>query len=414
MHASNDQQSSRHLFRFLGLLSTVFAAAISILLLSLWLDGKAEVTLPTPTGTFAVGRAVQDWTDPVSIDPLAPQPGTKRELLVWIWYPARSPSSANSHDYLPAQVREPVESDRGPLIKLLTHDLAKVRAQSVPNLGVSTRQRSYSVVIMRSGASLAVWNYSTLAEDLASHGWVVVGFDAPYRSRIVVFPDGRVIRRLPQNDPERCLDLPAKEQERCAGKVLSAWTSDTAFVLDRLTALNASDPAGLFTGRLDMSRIGVFGHSFGGATAAQFCREDSRCKAGVDVDGALHGSVIEGGLREAFMFLLSDHSGEYDPQANQVMANMQSVYAHLPPNGRAFVEIRGASHFLFTDDGALLKSGIVMKALRTLGIVHLDGRRQLAVTAYCLRRFLDETLNGGRASNLKIPSIQYPELKTLE
>jgi predicted alpha/beta-hydrolase family hydrolase len=57
---------------------------------------------------------------------------------------------------------------------------------------------------MRAGASLEVWNYSALAEDLAGHGYVVVGFDAPYRTGVVVFPDGRMMRRTPENNPELC------------------------------------------------------------------------------------------------------------------------------------------------------------------------------------------------------------------
>jgi len=54
---------------------------------------------------------------------------------------------------------------------------------------------------MRAGASAEVWNYSTLAEDLASHGYVVVGFDAPYRTNVVV-SRRRVMRRRPENNPE--------------------------------------------------------------------------------------------------------------------------------------------------------------------------------------------------------------------
>ncbi len=104
-----------------------------------------------------------------------------------------------------------------------------------------------------------------------------------------------------------------------------------------LERLNASDASGKFTGRLDMTRVGVFGHSFGGAAAALFCHEDSRCKAGIDVDGAPHGSVIQAGINRPFMFLLSDHSHESGPESSQVGANIQSIYDRLPPDGRAFI-----------------------------------------------------------------------------
>jgi predicted dienelactone hydrolase len=279
---------------------------------------------------------------------------------------------------------------------------------------VSPQQRSYPVVIMRAGASLEVWNYSTLAEDLASHGYVVVGFDAPYRTGLIVFPDGRVMRRIPENNPELCLEKTGQEREQCANRLLTAWTADIAFVLDRLEQLNASDASGKFTGRLDMTRIGAFGHSFGGAAAALFCHEDSRCKAGVDVDGAPHGSVVEAGIQRPFLFLLSDHSRESDPESGQIMANIRSIYDRLPPDGRAFVGIRGANHFLFSDDGALLKSHIVMRTLRMLGIVGIDGPRQLAVTAYCLRSFFDGYLKGTSISRLNISSPLYAEVEVLK
>src|SRR5207249_12323590 len=76
--------------------------------------------------------------------------------------------------------------------------------------------------------------------------------------------------------------------------------------------------SGKFTGRLDMSRVGVFGHSLGGATAAQFCHDDSRCKAGIDVDGAPLGSVIRDGIPRPFMFLLSEHGGSSDAESRPI------------------------------------------------------------------------------------------------
>ena len=410
----NVPRLARRIFKGFAALVIFGVLGIGLLLGSLWLEHRTEVTLPIPTGAFAVGRAIYDWADDVAVDTLAPVPGTKRELLVWIWYPAAGQSAAID-DYLPVPLRAEVERSSGALIsRFLTRDLSKVHAHSTRNSEVSSQQRCYPVVIMRAGASGEVWTYSSLAEDLASHGYVVVGFDAPYRTNIVVFPDGRVMRRLPENNPELCLGMTGQEQVHCVNRLLTAWIADIAFVLDRLERLNTSDASGKFTGRLDISRVGIFGHSFGGATAAQFCHEDSRCKAGIDVDGAPHGSVIQAGIHRPFMFLLSDHSRESDPESHHILANMQSIYDRLPADGRLRIVIRGANHFLFSDDGALLKSHIVLGTLRMIGILGIDGRRQLAVTTYCVHSFFDAYLNGKGVSRLKLRSPLYPEIQVLE
>lgn len=387
---------------------------ILALLRSLWLEHRTEVTLPTPTGQFAVGRAVYNWADDAHSDTLAPAPGAKRELLVWIWYPsAPGQSAAVIDDYIPDPMRAAgARADQVPLIiRLLTRDPSRVHAHSLRNPDVSPQQQSYPVVIMRAGASSEVTNYSTLAEDLASHGYIVVGFDAPYRTRLVVFPDGRVIARTAENDPEL---FSGKELDRVGNKLLAAWTADIAFVLDRLEQLNVSDASGRFTGRLDMTRVGVFGHSFGGATAAQFCHDDSRCRAGIDVDGNPFGSVVQAGIHKPFMFVLSDHGDLNDPESREIMAKIRSIYDRLPPDGRLLLAIRGANHFTFSDDGALLKSRIMRGALRVFGGLRIDGRRQLAVTAYCVHSFFDTYLNETSVPPIKISTSLYPEIQVLE
>jgi len=405
---------ARRIFKGFSVAAMLGILGVGALVGSLWLERRTEVTLPAPTGPFAVGRALYDWVDDETLDPLAPVPGNKRELLVWIWYPAAAgQSGAVVDDYVPAAVRAPAGRVGGALIfGLLTRDLSKVHGHSARDPDVSPQQRSYPVAIMRAGASAGVMNYSTLAEDLASHGYVVVGFDAPYRTGLVVFPDGRVIARTPENNPEL---VSGDALTRRANKLLAAWTADIAFVLDQLDRLNASDASGKFKGRLDMTRVGVFGHSFGGATAAQFCSQDSRCKAGIDVDDSLHGSVIQAGIHKPFMFLLSDH-GDFssDAQTRQIQADIQSIYDRLPADGRLRIAIRGANHFTFSDDGALLKSRTVRGALRLLGKLGIDGRRQLAVTAYCVHSFFDAYLKEASVSRLKIFSPLYPEIQVLE
>ena len=58
----------------------------------MWLDHFRETKLPQPTGPFAVGRTTYVWKDPTHTDPMATEPGARRELLAWIWYPATQPS----------------------------------------------------------------------------------------------------------------------------------------------------------------------------------------------------------------------------------------------------------------------------------------------------------------------------------
>jgi dienelactone hydrolase len=372
-----------------------------------WLEHRSWVTLPVPTGSFAVGREIFDWTDS-AVDTLAPVAGARRELLVWMWYPAVRGPSAVIDEYLPIRLRPRIEEGGRNIWTLLTRDVSTVRGHSLREANFSPQQRSYPVVILRAGASSGVLNYSSLAEDLASHGYVVVGFDAPYRTGRVVFPDGRVMYRTAQNSPERCVVPDRVQMEQCVSPVFRAWTADTAFVLDRLAQLNTS--AGKFSGRLDLTRVGVVGHSFGGAVAAQFCHDDARCKAGVDIDGAPHGSVIQEGLRQPFLFLLSDHA--HEAGSAQILADIQSIYDRLPPDRRLRVVIRGAFHYMFSDDGALLKSSLVRGVLRVLGRLRMTGRRQLAMTSHCLHTFFDVYLTG--AGGLNIASPRYPEIQILK
>jgi predicted dienelactone hydrolase len=175
-------------------------------------------------------------------------------------------------------------SGRGtPISRFLTRDLSRVRAHGIRNAELSPQGRSYPVLLMRGGLAALVAGYTSLAEELASHGCVVVGFDAPYRSSVVVFPDGTAIQRAPEYNADL---VGGSQQEHLLNQLVRAWSADLGFAFDRLERLNASDPSVRFTGRLDMQRVGVFRHSLGGATALRFCHGDSRCKAGIAADGA--------------------------------------------------------------------------------------------------------------------------------
>ena len=400
----------RWLIKAMAAVVMLIVLGIALLLGLLLLDHNRDTALPAPTGPFPVGRATYLWTDDVHTDAMAPQPNTKRELVAWVWYPAAAATPSKPvDDYMPAPWRTALEREIGvPLTQFLTRDLARVHGHSIPDADLSPEQHSYPVVFMRAGLSALTLDYSTLAEDLASHGYVVVGFDAPYRTFVTVLPNGTVITRTPQNNADAFSGI---EQENLAGRLVQAWTADMTFALDQLERLNASDPSGRFVGRLDMQRVGVFGHSLGGATALQFCHDDSRCKAGIDVDGAPWGSVVRDGVTQPIMFLFSDHSTDAaDPQEKQIEANFQSLFDRLARNRCYQITIRGANHFMFSDDGAALKSPLLVRALRMLGIVKIDGRRQIAITEHFIDAFFDVYLKGAPASELN-SSPQYPEVE---
>ncbi len=215
---------------------------------------------------------------------------------------------------------------------------------SVDGAPLAPTPRTFPVLLMRGGSSAPVWNYTTLAENLASYGYVVVGFDIPYRTKTVVMANGAVATRTPENDPELAAE---RHDDATIQRLIDAWTRDLSRATDHLTRLNVSDSTGLFTGRLDLGRVGVFGHSFGGTAAAQFCVNDPRCRAGVDIDGGMFGSAANASISRPFMFLLGDHHREDGPQSTAIMHDIRAVYGRLPAATRKLVTIPGANHFFF-------------------------------------------------------------------
>jgi len=400
----------RRAVKTFGVLALIAVVGIATLLGSLWLDHTSSTMLPTPTGPYKVGRTTYAWTDATRLNPFAPAPNTRQELGIWMWYPAAPTPSAKASEYLPEYWRRALEQHEGFILsKLLSRDLARIKTHSWTNANVSPEQPSYPVVLLRAGGGALSTDYTSIAEDLSSHGYVVVSFDAPYRTVIVPFPDGRVTTRSVRDDVET---MPHAEAERFANKLMIAWIGDVKFVLDKLKQLNAGDPASRFMGRLNMQEIGIAGHSLGGATAAQFCHDDDRCKAGIDIDGMPFGNVIQQGLHQPFFFIMSDHSKEPGAEARNVKSDIESIYNKTPDGERWQVTIIGANHFSFSDQ-MLTKSSIFVSIFQRLGMFgRLEKRRGLAVTSACVHTFFDVYLRGAPSNQLgRLPAL-YPEVKT--
>lgn len=393
-----------------GVLALIALAALTVLVAALWVDHGRSTPLPAPSGSYRVGRTTYVWTDETRINPYAPVADTKEVLAVWVWYPAAPSPSSRKSEYLPEYWIQALERHEGFILgKLLSRDLTRVETHSWSGAEVSGEQAMYPVVILRAGGGALSSDYTTLAEDLTSHGYVVVSFDAPYRTVITAFPDGRVALRAAGGDFDR--GMPSSTTQHLATELMNAWIADLKFVLDQLWELNANDPAGRFKGKFDMRKVGFAGHSLGGATAAQFCHDDPRCAAGIDIDGMPFGNVIQEGLHQPFFFLMSDHNRESGSEARTVETNIESIYDHTHEGKRWGMTITGANHFTFSDQ-MFTKSSILMFFLRRAGVMGpLEKRRGLAITSACVHTFFDVYLKGTPVEQMRSLPTLYPELK---
>lgn len=364
-------KSVKRLLKYFFRAFLVILIVITLTLLSFWVEIHTDISLPKPAGKYEVGRTTFHWADSSRVDSLSPPPYSKRELIVWVWYPA----SVSETDTIVPYDRAPWEketAEQGNLLfsLIFARDGSKINAHSFLNAQLADDQQKFPVLIMKSGIGTYATDYSTLAENLASHGYIVVGSDAPYSTFAIMMPDGRVINRTHEGNPGETASM-TSESTKLFNRLISVWTNDARFVLNKLEQINSVDSSSKFFNRLDTDLIGVFGHSFGGATAAQFCSTEPRCKAGINLDGSPYGSVIEKGINKPFMFLLADHANESDPVSVNIKSNIRSIYNSITAD-RYWFYLTGSQHFNFSDI-PYQKEWLIMRISGATGSI---GRRQ--------------------------------------
>jgi predicted dienelactone hydrolase len=177
---------------------------------------------------------------------------------------------------------------------------------------------------------------------------------------LTAFPDGRVIRSRLSDFLDVSSDETLERSRLIAEDELTTRALDVHFVIDELARLDAHDPAGLLTGRLDLSRIGILGHSFGGAVAAQACFIDPRLQAGINMDGILLGEVAEAGVGKPFLFMsdatppptaadLESPSPQHRRHARLIQRDLSQIEHSLAAHGGYYMTIEGANHANFSD-----------------------------------------------------------------
>lgn len=368
------------------------------------------VTLPTPTGPYRVGRTAFDWTDPARTDPLAPRPGTARELAVWLWYPAAPGARGRRAPYAPGAWGR---LHLGSLPGLGETDFGAVRAHALT--GVPVAAGRFPVVVLEPGLGFAVPQYTTLAENLASHGYLVAGPTPTYSANLTVL-HGHPVHATTAGDPPAfdATDLHTGQAAQAGDRLAGVWAADARFAASQISVLDRPGRLpGPFSGHVDVTRTAYLGHSFGGAAALEACRTDPHCAAAADIDGTQYGPVVHTGLGRPLLILASQDScvtGTCRPSGTADLADRATARTLLTAGaGPAWCyQIEGSRHFNFSDYAAYYLAAPI-RHLLALGPI--DGHLGLRITNAYLAAFLDHTLQGRDEPLLTGKITPYPQVR---
>jgi predicted dienelactone hydrolase len=145
--------------------------------------------LPVPTGPRPAGTTSLWLTDTSRPDPWAAGV-TARDLMVSLWYPATSPDGRRA-PYMTRAESELQLTSRG-ITGVPRDALSTTRTNAVSDATPDGRQHGLPLVVLSPGFTNSRSALTALAEELASHSYVVAGIDHTYESFATAFPDGRV------------------------------------------------------------------------------------------------------------------------------------------------------------------------------------------------------------------------------
>jgi hypothetical protein len=315
--------------------------------LSMPARASTALSLPSPLKPEAIGSVSLHLVDHSRWDSLAPV-RTHRSLMVTLWYPAH-PSTAPPAPYLDDGVARVVDDELG--VPAGTFESAHSHARSEASVEVPGG-RGYPVVIYSPG--FGSWrNASTaLVEELVSHGFVVATIDHPYDAVAVEFPNHIVVKGRPLAMHGVAKTLTYASWYAMVQPLLAVRVADVNFVLDELAAVDAGrnpDAEGRnlpkhLTGALDLHRVGMFGHSLGGATMARVLQSGTRIRAGLSLDGPIPAATGTACGEQPIMLIRS-----VDPALERLtVASWTSATRGFCSWHRA-VALRGSGHNDFTD-----------------------------------------------------------------
>ncbi|MHA1945872.1 MAG: alpha/beta hydrolase family protein [Candidatus Hodarchaeales archaeon] len=345
-------------------------------------------TIPKPSGSYQIGTTSFLLTDSNRDEIFTDEVGDSRNIVIKVWYPTDEPEgSPVPYVDVPAQFGKGVERSFGFPSFVVSH-ISLISTHSYLNAPISPNQDNYPVIIFSHGYGGLDFQNTVLMEELASNGYIVFSINHPYESILATFSDENgtmIVYEKLENTPGHQIN-----------DSLHIWANDTTFLIDQLEIPNNPNIPSLVRGSVDMGKIGVMGHSFGGTTAEEMTLIDSRVQVGISMDSPHIGNSLKSNITKPFMLMFGRDYG--NPELND------SVFLRAE-NDCYGLFIEGADHYNFAD------LNIWAPFLQSIGYVGpIDGYRMLAIINEYVVAFFDKYLYNATSSLLDGPSTNYPEI----
>ncbi|MFJ9841889.1 alpha/beta hydrolase family protein [Kitasatospora sp. NPDC101155] len=343
-------------------------------------------TLPAPTGPYAAGEEIIHLTDENRLDPWVPSSGP-RQLTVTMIYPA-VPGTGTPAPYMTeAEAAGILQHRPMPASSGLTpQTLSSVTTHAFD--GARPQRGKHPLVVLSAAAENPRMMLTSLATELASHGYVVALVGHTYEDTGETLANGQTPPCAICDHPET-IDFNAETASRA---------KDVSFVIDQLTHGNT---AWRLAHLIDKHEIGMAGHSLGGATAAATMIADPRVGAGVDMDGTFFPAPTPGQINRPFLMLgRADGHTPGDGGDDIVWKQAWDALGGY----KKWLTVAGADHFSFADQDMLREQAGFPSASP------LSPERGAAITREYVTAFFDKTLKGSDSPLLDGPTADNPEV----
>lgn len=362
--------------------------------------------IPSPDGSYEVGTTIYELTDS-SRKELYSGKDEARRFQIQVWYPSE-PGSSNERAHWMNHANIFTRSISAGILELppffLDH-LALVTLPAYRDSKVAQTIDGYPVILFSHGWNGFNAQNTGQALQLASHGYVVVGVQHTYGAVVTVFNDGTV---APNNPNALPTDAPDEEYDIAAHRLADQWAGDLGYALDFLTEQN-SDSNSPFFNTLDLSLVGVYGHSTGGGGAIQFCGTDMRCTALFGQDPFMRPvstAILENGVTQPAFFMFSQRwADDVDSLNNRQF----KPFIEKSPEALGAVYIEGTGHYDFSD------LPLLSPLAPQLGLKGpINGKRVTLIVDDFLLSFFEMSLKGVPSELFKSEDQKYSEVKTLD